>query len=81
MLRLAFTDEVTHCGRGHHYLVAADPALAARLQQKALGDDGEQRKGELDSDLVADFGREDVDEPGDGFRRVGGVQGADDQVA
>ena len=51
------------------------------LGQQPLVDDGQQRAGQLDLDLGAAVGGEDVDDAVDGLGRVVGVQRGEDQVA
>ena len=67
-------------GVGDQHLVGGDqPAADAR--QQPLVDDAGQRGGELHADLGLLLGREDVDDAGQGLRRVVGVQRGEHQVA
>ena len=65
---------------GHQDLEGGDPAALLHGQQ-LLVDDGLQRGGKLNPDLLLLLAGEDVDDPVDRLGGVVGVEGGEDQVA
>ena len=75
----AFADQIADGGGGDHDFQRGDSAAGFLLEQR-LRDDRFHRFRQLCADLRLLSRRKGVDDAVDGFRRAGGVQGAEDQV-
>ena len=78
-MELPFANQVADGGGGDHDFQRGDAASGFLLEQR-LRDDRFQRFRQLGADLCLLGRRKGVDDAVDGFRRAGGVQGAEDQV-
>ena len=79
LVELPFADQIADGGGGDHDFQRGDSAAGFLLEQR-LRDDRFQRLRQLCADLRLLGRRKGVDDAVDGFRRAGGVQGAEDQV-